>query len=377
MNIQEAYDLLETHKDGLGSLGTENLSAMLEAFEAEAASRHISQHSQKILINALYGAMANKHFDLANPDLAAGITSSGRFFIRLLGQNVEDTLQKIKPCKNKYLISGDTDSIYYTIEPIIRDKFENPNFRSKEVIDWCDKFEKNIIQKIIADTIDEYAEILNVYDRDAIGVEREIIADAAVFVAKKKYFARVADMEGIRFPEEAPYIKIMGLEVARSSTADFARDKLEEAINIMLDQDAQGVRVWRDGIKKEFLRQPITAISMTASASKVEIDEDAKGTPQGVKACKTHNDWVRKNNLEGEIPLLLPGEKYKRCYLKEPNIFGSEVIAYESDRIAQIIEEHGIYDYSKNFEKYVEKPLEAMVGQLGYNISNVATLDVW
>lgn len=362
----------------LATLDTSELEKLSEELEYLVDDFNTTQMALKILINALYGALANKHFLLANPDLAAGITSAGRFFIQLLALNLEETLQGLLPCSKPYVVYGDTDSVYYQVAPFVTKKFENlPDATIEEKVEWADQFEKRIGQKVIQDTIQEFAEILNVMHPEVIGVEREIIADSAVFVAKKKYFARVRDSEGVRFPTDDPYIKIMGLEVARSSTPPWVKMKLQESINVILDTDTAGVKRWRDGVKAEFANQPILDISMVAGISSLDYNMDEKGVPQGPKSAIAHNNWVKANNLEDEIETLKPGEKYKRCYLKTPNRFGTDVLSFEGDKIANIIADDKIFDFQTNFEKYFEKPLENMVGSIGMDISSRPVFDEW
>lgn len=266
------------------------------------------------------------------------------------------------------------NSVYYQIENFVNKKFgKDVDSMSTEVIDWIDNFEKTIIQKIINDTIDEFADILNVYDPTKIGVEREIIADAAVFVKKKKYFARVLDMEGVRFSSDDPYIKVMGLEVVKSSTPKWVKTKLKEAISVVLDNDERGVRKWRDQAKLEFLQQPIQDISVISGISSLNYKLTDKGIPQGSRSAIIHNEYIDANGLSSEIEPLRAGEKYKRCYLKEPNRFGTEVLSYDDDKIAEMIKNDKIFDYQTCFEKYFEIPLENMIGPIGYNMTTKPT----
>lgn len=374
MNLEEAYLRL----GDLTKIPLETLEEMARIFEDEEDDKHIQQHALKILINALYGAMANKYFLLANPDLAAAITSTGRFFIRLISVRIEERLQQIQPSPKPYVIYNDTDAVYYQIEPIMERKFPGRLEEcTEEMVEWADAFEKKVIQKIIQDAIAEFAQLLNTYDPSQIGVEREVIADAAVFVAKKKYFARVRDMEGVRFDMDDPYLKVMGLEIARGGTPPWCKKHLKDSISIILDKDAQGVREWRDKVKKEFLEQPIEDISMTLGISSLNFDIGDKGIPQGARSALSHNRYLRDNDLLGVIEEIKPGEKYKRCYLKTPNRFGTEILSFEDPKIIKMIEEDGIYDYATNFEKYFENPLENMVGKLGFDISDNPHFSEW
>lgn len=99
-------ELLEKDLSWFDSCSIEELESYIETLESAAASDHITQMTLKIQLNSLYGALANKHFTLANPDMAAAITSSGRFFIQLLANNVERELQALMPSDIPYIKSG-------------------------------------------------------------------------------------------------------------------------------------------------------------------------------------------------------------------------------------------------------------------------------
>jgi DNA polymerase len=380
MNIT-AEELLEKDLSWFETCTEGELLEFIDILEESGSHDFIVQMTLKILINSLYGACASRHFLLANPDMAAAITSSGRFFIQLTANNVERRLQELLPSDEPYVISGDTDSFYYTLRNMVARKFgENANASTPGIIDWVDSFEKKVIQKIIQDSIEEYAEILNIADPSQIGVEREIISDRAFFVAKKRYAARVLDMEGVRFSLDDPYIKAMGLEIARSSTPAWVKKKLQESITVILDNDQYGVRKWRDETKLQYQDQPLEDICAVQGVSSLDYNINDKGIPQGSKAAIAHNNWVKQQGLEDSIELLQPGEKYKRCYLLTPNRFGTEIISFGDSKIAKIIEEDGIFDYQTNFQKQFEQPLERMVESMNYDIRDVpvfGSLDDW
>lgn len=104
-------ELLEKDLSWFDTCSVEELEYYIEVLESASVSDHITQLTLKILINSLYGALANAHFILANPDMAAAVTSSGRFFIQLVANNVERELQALLPSDEPYVIYGDTDSL--------------------------------------------------------------------------------------------------------------------------------------------------------------------------------------------------------------------------------------------------------------------------
>ena len=113
MNIT-AEELLEKDLSWFETCTEGELLEFIDILEESGSHDFIVQMTLKILINSLYGACAARHFLLANPDMAAAITSSGRFFIQLLANNVERRLQALLPSDEPYVLSGDTDSVVST-----------------------------------------------------------------------------------------------------------------------------------------------------------------------------------------------------------------------------------------------------------------------
>lgn len=112
MNTLTVEELLEKDLSWFETCTDEELKSFINILESGSAQDHIVQLTLKILINSLYGAIASRHFLLANPDMAAAVTSSGRFFIQLVANNVERELQALLPSDEPYVIYGDTDSSF-------------------------------------------------------------------------------------------------------------------------------------------------------------------------------------------------------------------------------------------------------------------------
>ena len=62
-----------------------------------------------------------------------------------------------------------------------------------------------------------------------IGALRENIADKAIWIAKKHYIMQVWDSEGTRYTQ--PKLKIMGIDMVKSSTPQYGRKVFGKEIN--------------------------------------------------------------------------------------------------------------------------------------------------
>jgi len=375
MNIAKK-DVLDYTEEELKSFDKEMLKKLYNEAEVKQSLYNTQQMTEKILINSLYGALGNKYFPLFNESMAQAITGNGRYFIRKLANYVDDVLQNMLKADKPYILYSDTDSIYFQIEPFMTMyQSKHPGMSIDHYVDWADNFEKKIIQPIIQKCIKDFSIEYNAYNEDIIGVEREIIADRAVLVEKKKYYARVRDSEGTRYPENDPYLKIMGLELIKSTTPDWSKKYLKDAIPIILDKNESDVKDWVYSIKQEFLKVPLIDIATGGASSRIDFDLSEKGVPFGARAAIVHNNYIESHGLSNSIEPVRAGEKGKRLYLIEPNKFDSNIIAFTNERFSQEID---CVDYDTQFLKGFLKPLELMTNCLNYNLSKeTADLDDW
>ena len=370
-------DPLDYTEDELRSLSVGDLKRL----EAEAASLeslyNTRQLVEKTLINSLYGALANKWFPLFNEAMAQAITGNGRYFIQMLANNIEKTLQGMLKAEKPYIVYGDTDSVYFHIEPFMNMfQTKNPGLTMDEYVDWADAFEKKVIQPTITRTIAEFAEELNAYNTETIGAEREIISDVSVFSAKKKYYARVRDSEGTRYSADDPYIKVMGLDIIKSGTPVWAKKVLKGAIPHILDKSEDELKSWLREIKKDFTAVDPNDIAITSSIARVDQDVNDKGVYFVSKAAIYHNMYIKKHGLDGKYSPIQAGDKCKRIHLLQPNLLGTKLIAFTNEQF--INELKGIIDYDTQFEKGFLSALENMTAPLGYNLrKNTVALDGW
>jgi len=356
-----------------------------EYIEAKAKEQeaNVRQLVEKTKINGLYGALTAKYFKLFNIEIGRAITANGRFFIQLLARNIENELQRMLPSDKEYILYGDTDSVYFHIEPFIVRKYGDSKY-TPERVTWADAFEKKIIAKITQNTIDEFNDYLNAYDPSSVGCDREVISDAGVFLAKKKYFLRVRDNEGTVYPIDEPYMKAMGLELAQGGTSPFAKKYLKESLNIILDKSEADIANWVKDIKKEFSNLPLMDIAKTQGITKVYdpdwgkiINGRKKTIPFNSKCALGTNKYITQNALDEKYHKIKAGDKAKMLYLKTPNkLYNVPAFAFNAEEFAQLFKDE--IDYDMNFEKYFTNALDNMLVPLGINIhKSTEEIDEW
>jgi DNA polymerase elongation subunit (family B) len=378
-----AGDILNYTKEDLEKLSKEELEKLYSECQYWEEFYNTQQMVEKIMINSLYGAQGNKDFILLNEKVAQAITGNGRFLVKNSANMIEDKLQKLKPyhnpaselsinseksIKTQYVIYGDTDSFYFTIDPFMQEVMQKrPNLSMNEYVDIADQFCTKICEPVVQDSIKIATTKFNARRPDVIGCKRECISDSCVYVAKKKYISRVRDSEGTRYPETQPHMKTMGVELARGSTAPYCKVKLTESIDIILDKDETYLRNWIEDVRKDFMKQNLLEISNYCGISSTKLK--TLGTHFIAKSAYYYNQYIIKNKLESTYGLLQSGTKARIIQLKSPNPLNPEVkyLVYNDVKFAELMREY--IDFDEAFNKHFIAPLNNMVKALDIDLT--------
>lgn len=371
-------ELLEYTEEQLRNLTNDELLDLHTKATDKAFECHINQLTKKILINSLYGATANAFFPLYNLGYASGITCNGRYFIQKTANYIEEKLQSLLPWNQKYIVYGDTDSVYYTIEPFVNKyKESHPEADLNKLVDFCNDFSDKVIQPIIDQSIADMSRDFNVFDESRIQAKKEVVCDVMVNCAKKKYYARVRDSEGTRYDINNPHIKVMGLELVRSTTPQWVKDTISKAVPILFDSDEKGIKKWIDETKCEYTKANIDDIAQIGKANNLNYSLSDKGVPMLSRCAIIYNNFIKNNHLESYYSLIEPSEKFKYLRLTLPNVFNSDCIAYKDSRFVDKYLKD-IIDYNIMFSKSFIEPLNLMCNCMGYDLkSNVMSIEEW
>ena len=213
-------------------------------------------------------------------------------------------------------------------------------------------------------------------------MDRECIADKAVWTAKKRYMMQVYDSEGIRY--ETPKNKIMGIETTRSSTPQVVRENLKEAINLILTTDEETVIEFIDTFKNKFnnfepedIAFPRGVNGMNKYSNSSTIYE--KSTPIAVKGSLIYNYYIKKNKLHNKYRQIIDGDKIKFMYLKKPNPLGGiagtdQVIAFPNS-LPREFKLDSFIDYELQFQKAFLDPIKNILDKIGWNHEQVSSLE--
>lgn len=365
-------------KEDLLASGVSEHDDRVIQYDMEVQMLDAKQLALKILANSGYGAIGNANFRYFVKDIAEAITMTGQLAIRhIANANNEFLREKCGTDQNSdYVLMVDTDSNYIWLEEWVN-KFVPDQSNMNAVIDAIDNFMQNEFEPNIDKTYSALSDYLGA-PKNYLDMKREAIADKCIIRGKKNYIIQIYDNEHVRYSE--PYIKQMGIETAKSSTAKFIREALSESLNIVLNGTEQEIRDYERNFKSRFMTIPVEEISAPRGVSDIEkwVDRNGdaiKGTPFHVRASIEHNKLIQNDpELAKKYQKIKSGDKIKLIALKKANPIFNGYIAYHDE----LPPEFGLHEYvarDTQYEKTFLNPLKTFTDILKWEINPRPKID--
>ena len=329
-----------------------------------------NQMVRKISLNSAYGAIGNEWFRYFEIGLAEAVTSSGQLAIKWVENAVNMYLNNILGTEDDYVVAIDTDSIYVRFDELVK------SVQPKNPIDFLDQVANGKMQDVINKCYEELAEYSSAYQNKMV-MGREVIADKGIWTAKKRYILNVHDNEGVRLSK--PKLKMMGIETAKSSTPQWVREKLEDALKVVMKGDEKLVHEFVDNASKEFKELDPYEIAFPRRVNNVFEYENAvsiykKGTPMHVRASILFNHLIKQKGLDMQFEPISSGENIRFLYLKIPNPIKENVIGF-INTLPREFELHNYIDYDLQFDKSFIEPLKLILEKIGWSTEPQSSLE--
>jgi DNA polymerase elongation subunit (family B) len=198
------------------------------------------QHSRKIALNSLYGAMGTPYFRFYDIRLASAITLSGQLYIKWIMKKTNEYFNKIlNTIDIDYCQYQDTDSLFLNFKPLLLKVFNGDLSNTTKIVDFLDTISDDRIAKIIDIAFKELSTYTNT-EKQFIQMHREKIILSGIWKAKKRYILNVIDNEGVRYSE--PKLSITGMEMVVSTTPKIIRNKMKELLHIIFNNTEKDVQ---------------------------------------------------------------------------------------------------------------------------------------
>lgn len=222
------------------------------------------------------------------------------------------------------------------------------------------------------DCLDDYAGAYGVENKEDFELEK--ISESIINLAKKKYIQHIVMEDGIEF-DRMKYIFPKGVELVRSSTPAFAREKIVDIVKYLFQNpDTFNIKELLKlvkGLRKEFELANIDDIAMQSSCSKYDakiIDDKniplryVQGSHFAVKAAAYHNYLLHSSNgLQSKYEFIKSGTKIKYYICKNKSI--NETFAYIRGSFPY--EYAPEIDYDEQFLRSILSPVNSIIEPLG------------
>ena len=369
--VEELYNRRVVIKKEMLSKQQDYERTKSESLVSEISRLDTEQMCIKILMNSLYGAIANKYFRYFDILIAEGITLTGQLVINKAEQAINEYLNGfLKNTKSKdYVIAMDTDSIYLNVEDVIR------QFSPKKPVEFLDEFGSKALEPLFKRTFQTLADMTQAY-KNTMNMKREVIADRAIWTAKKRYILNVHNSEGVQYAE--PKIKMKGIEAVKSSTPKVCREAMKNLFKVIINGDQKQTQAAIAKFKAEFEGMPPEQIGLPRGVTNIRKYSDrkniyAKGTPLHVRGCLMHN-WMLDHVNCKSVPKIKNGEKIKYIFLRSQNPTRENCIAFVGKLPTEFKLESYI-DYDTQFQKAFLEPIQLVLDAIGWRAVEQSSLE--
>jgi DNA polymerase elongation subunit (family B) len=334
------------------------------------------QLAKKVSLNSAYGAMGSQYFRFFDLRQALAVTMAGQLSIRWIENRLNQYMNSLlKTDGVDYVIASDTDSIYLRLGELVNKVFSEKK-ETEKIVSFMDRVCEDKFQPFIDKSYSELAEYVHAYAQK-MQMKREGLSDKGIWTAKKRYILNVYNNEGVQYKE--PQMKVMGLEMVKSSTPSAIRERMKEVIKLTVTSNEDSVQKFIENFKKEFDKLPPEEISFPRSVNGLDKYSDrqsiyTKGTPIHVKGALLYNHMLNKKGLSKKYPLIQEGEKLKFTYLKKPNPIDDTVISYPN-RLPSEFGLDNYVDYDLQFEKSFLEPIKIILDCIGWSAEKTNSLD--
>ena len=333
------------------------------------------QLAKKVSLNSAYGALGSQYFRFYDLRMALAVTLAGQLSIRWIEKHLNSYMNNLLKTEDDYVIASDTDSIYLKLGPLV-DKVHKDKTDTNKIIAFMDRVCEDKIQPSIDESYENLANYVHAFAQK-MQMKREALADKGIWTAKKRYILNVYNNEGVTYNE--PHMKVMGLEMVKSSTPSAIREKMKQSIKIMMQGTESDIHEFIADFKVNFKKLPVEDISFPRGLNGLKDYADSvimykKGTPIHVKGAILYNHYLVKMGLDKKYPKIQEGEKVKFTYIKQPNPFKDMVISYPG----RLPVEFGLQeyiDYDLQFDKAFIEPIKVVLDCMGWSTEKRNSLE--
>jgi DNA polymerase elongation subunit (family B) len=293
---------------------------------------------KKINLNSLYGALLNPGCRFFDKRIGQSTTLTGRGIAHHMDSHVNEAITGRYDHIGDAVIYGDTDSVYFSAWPMVREDVEAGR------MEW----NKDIAIQLydtIADSVNEsfpsFMERAFHCPREMGAIikgGRELVASKGLFIKKKRYAVLIVDKEGKRLDTHGSpgKVKAMGLDLKRSDTPKVVQDFLSEILmDVLTGAEREAIIEKVKEFKILFKERPAWekgTPKRVNNLTKYTAEEQRLGKANMPGHVRAAMNWNNLKRMHGDqySTAIVDGMKTIVCKLKD-NPLGYSSVGYPTD----------------------------------------------
>jgi DNA polymerase elongation subunit (family B) len=349
---------------------------MRDAIGEEKAFWDKRQLVKKINLNSLYGAILNPGCRFFDHRIGQSTTLTGRCISKHMAAKVNELTDGKYDHVGKAIVYGDTDSVYFSMWPMMQEEVENNR------VDWNKEIVINLYDTIADEVNTSFPAFMEkafhcpIDYGKVIKGGREIVATKGLYITKKRYAVMIYDLEGFRTDTEGKpgKVKAMGLDLKRSDTPKIMQDFMSDLLHDVLTGSTKEEVISKiKEFKINFHERPgwekgtPKRVNNLTMYTKKEEREGKANMPGHVRAAM---NWNNLRNMHGDKHSLaiVDGMKTIVCKLKN-NPLGYTSVGYPTDEttIPQWFKELPFDDLAME-DTIVDQKIDNLLSVLNWNL---------
>ena len=332
---------------------------------------------KKINLNSLYGAILNSGCRFFDQRIGQSTTLTGRIIAKHMDAHVNEAITGEYNHTGEAIIYGDTDSVYFSAWPQIKEEVESGRMEWNREI--CVQLYDTIADSV-NDSFPGFMERACHCPRDMGSIikgGRELIASKGLFIKKKRYGILMFDFENNRLDTHGKpgKMKAMGLDLKRSDTPKIVQEFLSELLmDVLTGAEREAVIEKVKAFKIKFAERPAWekgTPKRVNNLTKYTAEEQRLGKANMPGHVRAAMNWNNLKRMHGDnySTTIIDGMKTVVCKLKD-NPVGYTSVGYPTDEthIPQWFKDLP-FDDSLMESTIVDQKVENLLGVLEWRIA--------
>jgi len=355
------------------------LSKTKDKFEQDKLKQKILdldtlQNTYKLILNSVYGVFGQVYSPFYDIDHAASITLTGQSVVKQAADIVYDYVKGDGiACQKKDIYKyGDTDSAYFSIQPVL-DHYNVKLHEEGKITDEARKVIKDFGDHLNK-TIIEWSKIELKSTDPRFVFKQESVCDVAVFMEKKRYVLHVLESEGV-IPKN-PF-KYTGVEVVKSTYSEEVKNLIKKVYESAILSQSKDIanKILKEAydtfcgfsINDVAFRTKIT--NLEKQTNKINDGKLGSNTPVHAAASIHYNYMLRHLGISNKYQSITSGTKVKWFYPSR-NQFNYKSMAFLEDFPDEMKEIFPV-NYAGMFQKTVLSPIEKLYDCIGWHVPQI------